>query len=95
MPLLVSVYEYSATDFRTAELICQIVDSTNSEYHSTKLFIIHDGSNTFFNQSSVIDTNGELGTFTVDINSGNVRLLFTPNAATTKEVKVLGTMLTA
>jgi hypothetical protein len=89
------VYSYPAATFRTAELMCQIVDSTNSQYHSAKFMIIHNSTDVWFNQTSVIHSHDELGTFTVNILSGNVRLLFTPTAATTKSVKVAATMLTS
>jgi hypothetical protein len=89
------VYSYPAATFRTAELMCQIVDSTNSQYHSTKFMVIHNSTDVWFNQTSVIHSHDELGTFTVNISGGNVRLLFTPVAATTKSVKVAATMLTS
>jgi hypothetical protein len=90
-----SVFSYPTASFRTAELMCQIVDSTNSQYHSVKLFIIHDGTNTWFNETNVIHSHAELGTLTVDILSGNVRLLFTATASSTKSIKVAATMLTS
>ena len=89
------VYSYAAATFRTAELICQIVDSTNTQYHSAKFFIIHNGTDVWFNQTNVIHSHNELGTFTVNISGGNVRLLFTSTAATTKSIKVAATMLTS
>lgn len=89
------VYSYAAATFLTAELMCQIVDSTNSQYHSAKFMIIHNSTDVWFNQTNVIHSHDELGTFTVNISSGNVRLLFTPTAATTKSIKVAATMLTS
>lgn len=89
------VASYAAATYRTAEFLVQIVDSTNSQYHSAKILVIHNGATVNVVQYGVVHTADELGTFDADISGGNVRLLFTASAATTKTVKVLATMLTA
>lgn len=89
------IYSYASTTYRTAELLVQIVDSTNFQYHSVKFLLIHDGATVTMIHYGVVTTAAELGTFTSSISTGSVRLFFTPTAATTKSVKVLATMLTA
>lgn len=82
-----AVASYSTTLYRSAEIICQIVDTTNTQYHSAKIFLFHDGTNVWLSEYSVIHSVNELGTFDADISGGNVRLLFTPTAATNKTIK--------
>lgn len=82
-----AIATYSTTLYRTAEILVQIVDSTNNQYHSTKIMMFHDGTNVWMNEYSTMTSVGELGTFDADISSGNVRLLFTATAASTKIVR--------
>jgi hypothetical protein len=83
-----AVYSVGTTLFRTMELMIQITQSSN--YHAVKLFAIHNGTDVWFNQTNVLHTTAaELGTFSMDISGGNVRLLYTPTStATASTVKV-------
>lgn len=54
-----------------------------SDVHMTEINAIHDGSNVHFNEYGAILSNAALGTFTVDINSGMMRLLVTPASSAT------------
>lgn len=86
------IYSYDSTEYRTAELIVQ-VDSNSTDFHSTKILLIHNGTTVQLVQYGTISNNGELGTFDAVISSGDVQLTFTATASTTKTVKVLATML--
>lgn len=83
-----SVYTYPLATYRTAELLVQIVDSTNSYYHATKIVLTHDGATVYMAEYGVIFSNSELGTFDADISGSAVRLRFTASASTVKTVKV-------
>lgn len=89
-----SVFSYAAATYRTAKILVQIVDSTNSAYHSAEFILIHNGTTVNLVQYGVVATGSELGTFDAAISGGNVQLLFTATAATTKTVKAVATMLT-
>lgn len=89
-----SVYSFLTTSNRTAELLVQVTDSTNSQYHSAKMLIVHDGTTAQLVQYGVVTTASELGTFDAVISGGSVYLNFTATAATTKVVKVAATLLT-
>ena len=89
-----AVFSYAAATYRTAKILVQIVDSTNSAYHSAEFILIHNGTTVNLVQYGVVATGSELGTFDASISSGNVQLLFTATAATTKTVKAVATMLT-
>ena len=54
----------------------------------TKIIAIHDGTNVTFNEYGTITTSTSLATFTLDINSGNMRLLATPASTNSTTFKV-------
>ena len=89
-----AVFSYAAATYRTAKILVQIVDSTNSAYHSAEFILIHNGTTVNLVQYGVVTTGNELGTFDASISGGNVQLLFTATAASTKTVKAVATMLT-
>ena len=90
-----SVFSYAAATYRTAKILVQIVDTTNSQYHSAEFLLTHNGTTVNLVSYGVVTTASELGTFDASISGGNVQLLFTATAATTKTVKAAATMLTA
>ena len=54
----------------------------------TKIIAIHDGTNVTFNEYGTITTSTPLATFTLDINSGIMRLLATPASTNSTSFKV-------
>ena len=90
-----TIYAFAAASYRTAEFVVQVVDTTNSQYHSAKILVIHNGTTVNLVQYGVVHTAAELGTFDASISTGVVNLQFTPTAATTKTVKIAATLLTA
>ena len=90
-----AVYTYTASSYRTGKFIVQIVDTTNSQYHSIEMMLIHNGTTVNIVSYGAVHTAAELGTFDADISGGNVRLLFTPVGATNKTVKVIANLITA
>ena len=76
-----TVDSYSAAAFRSAEYTVQATDAATSSYHFTKLLVTHDGSTGYVTEYGTINNNGNLLTFTVDINAGNVRLRGTPTSS--------------
>ena len=71
----------SATVYRSAEIYIQATSGTS--YHTTKLLVVHDGTAAYVTEWGTIFTSGSLGSFDVDINTGNIRLLVTPTNAST------------
>ena len=87
-----AVYSVGTTLFRTMELMIQITQGSN--YHAVKLFVLHNGTDVWFNQTNVLHTAAELGTFSMDISAGNVRAIYTPTStAVASTVKVAATMI--
>ena len=84
---------FSASAFRTAKYIVQIVNSTDSDYQAIEIFLFHDGSTVYLTQYASIFDNGAQATFDADINSGNVRLLCTPASGDTMAYKFIRTTI--
>jgi hypothetical protein len=83
---------FTASSWRTAKYTVQISESSTN-YHSTDILLIHDGSTVHKFEYAVVTTTGELGIFDADINTGSVRLLFTATDATNKTLKVVRTLI--
>ena len=82
----VSITNLPIASYRSAEYTIQITEGT--KYHVTKIIAIHDGTSVTFNEYGTITTSTSLATFTLDINSGNMRLLATPASTNSTAFKV-------
>ena len=62
--------------YRSAKYSISISDATGSDYQVTEVHVVHDGTNASISQFGTVLQGGstELGTFTVDISGGNLRL---------------------
>ena len=63
--------------FQSCKYIVSAKEGTN--VHMTEISAIHNGTNVYVTESNEIISNTSVGTFSVDINSGNMRLLVTPS----------------
>ncbi len=80
------------TSVRSAEYFIS-VSSNDTSWFASKIIVIHDGTNAYLTEYGVVSTNdSEFITYDVDINSGNVRLLGTPNNSATN-VKMKRTII--
>ena len=82
---------FPATAYRTAHYLIQVTDNTNSQYHSTQIMLMHDGTTVYQSEYNILFTAGILGTFDSSISGGQLVLQFTPTSATNKAVRVLRT----
>jgi hypothetical protein len=70
---------FPTSRFDTAEYLIQAKNTVNPSWvHSTKIMVVHDGTNTYVNEYSTVYTVKSLGTFTAEINAGNVELKYSP-----------------
>ena len=83
---------FAVAAYRSGRYILQITQGTN--YQMSEFRIIHDGSMTYITEYAVLETNGELGDFTADVNTGNVRIFVTMAAATSATIKLNRTLIT-
>jgi hypothetical protein len=70
---------FIAADFRSAKYLVQVTSGT--DYHTTEILLIHNGTTVHMTQYASIYDNVELAEFDSDIASGYVRLLATPTNA--------------
>lgn len=72
--------------YSTAKYIIQAKYSTS--IHSTEIMVIHNGTDVFISEYGTMYSGSSLGSFSADISSGVVRLLFSPtNINTTVKSK--------
>ena len=70
---------FPTSRFDTAEYLIQAKNTVNPSWvHSTKLLVVHDGTDTYVSEFSSIYTVKSLGTFTAEINAGNVEIKYSP-----------------
>ena len=84
---------FSASTYRSCKYLVQVTDNVSNYYHVTELLLIWNGSTVQMVEYAVATTAGELGTFNADINSGNVRLIFTATNSQSKTVKYHRTLI--
>ena len=86
--ILQAVDSFSTSTYRSANYTISIKNNNANGYQVSNILIIHDGTNSYLTEFGAMYTNTNLGSFTTDINAGNVRLLFTPvSTSTTLKIK--------
>ncbi len=90
---------FPAANYRTAKLLIQIADGTGSsaKFHVVEIVVLVDNNgNVYKSEYGIITTGGAIGEFDVDYNIGGnglVRLLFTADETSAKQVKVMRTSI--
>jgi hypothetical protein len=80
----VTIDTYIGNDFTTAKYLVQAVDlGLPNKFHVVELMVTYDGSGdtngVYISQYGIITNTGELGSFDVTYNGGNINVIFTPN----------------
>jgi len=80
----VTIDTYVGNEFTTAKYLVQAVDlGTPNKFHVVELMVTYDGAGStngvYISQYGIITNTGELGTFDVSYNAGNINVIFTPN----------------
>lgn len=88
------VDSFATSSARTAEYTVSIKNNNVNEYQTSKLLLNHDNSTAYITEYAVITTGNPIGTFSTDVASGNVRLLFTPIASNTQVKAIRSTIVT-
>ena len=76
----------STTAYRSVEYTIQVTEGTN--YHSTKILAVHDGTTAYHSEYGTVYTNSSVATFDVDLNGGNIRLLATGSTSNSTVYKI-------
>lgn len=84
---------FSSSNYRSAKYLVQITDDVSNYYHVTELLLIWNASTVQKVEYAVVTTAGELGTIDADINTGNVRLLFTATDTHSRTIKFVRTLI--
>jgi hypothetical protein len=88
---------FPASSYRTSKNLIQIADGVGpgAKFHVVEIVVLVDNDgNVYKSEYGIITTGGAVGVFDVDYNidgNGLVRLLFTANQASVKQVKVIKT----
>lgn len=86
-----AIDSFSTTQYRSSKYQIQV--TKGSEYQTTEIFVIHDGSSTYQTEYATIKTGSTLSEFDTDISSGNVRLLATPYSSESTFFKIIRTLV--
>lgn len=81
---------FSATAYRSARYLIQI--SQGSDYQVSEFRVLHNGTQAFVTEYSVLETNGALaGPFTAAVSAGQVRISATMSSASNATVNMVRT----
>ncbi len=87
-----TIATHAAATYRSVKYNVQITQGSN--YHSTEINVIHDGSNVAMGEYGTIFTGSSLATFDATISSGNLLLQVTMGSASSATIKVMSTAVT-
>jgi hypothetical protein len=73
---------FGVGDYRSAEYLVTASNAANGKYESTRILVIHDGTNVMMVEYATVSTNGSIFTLDADIFGGNVRLKASPESGT-------------
>jgi hypothetical protein len=86
-----TIATHAAATYRTVKYLVQCTQGT--DYHSTEINLIHDGTTVYITEYGTLFDNASLGTFNASISSGNILLQITAGSATSMAVKVVSTAI--
>lgn len=85
-PVIIDTFK--VPEIRSAHYYIQITDETTSEYQISQVTVVHNGLNAYKSEYNIVCSDGKLGEFDVDLSGLDVNLIFYPNTATHKTMKV-------
>ena len=86
-----TIATHAAATYRTIKYLVQCTQGT--DYHSTEINLIHDGTTVYITEYGTLFDNAALGTFDATISGGNILLQITAGSATSMAVKVVSTAI--
>ena len=86
-----TIASHAAATYRTIKYIVQLTQGT--DYHSTEINLIHDGSTVYISEYGTLFDNAVLGTLSATISSGNVLLQLTPGSNSSLTARVVSTAI--
>ena len=86
-----TIATHAAATYRTIKYLVQCTQGT--DYHSTEINLIHDGTTVYITEYGTLFDNASLGTFNATISGGNILLQITAGSATSMAVKVMSSAI--
>ena len=86
-----TIATHAAATYRTVKYLVQLTQGT--DYHSTEVNLIHDGSTVYITEYGTLFDNAVLGTLSATISSGNILLQLTPGSNSSLTAKVVSTAI--
>lgn len=84
---------FDSTLYRAGKYLISIKDTANTEYQSTEIMVLQNGTNASTTEYAVLSTATTLATFSANIDSGSVRLYCVPSFSN-NVIKFQRTLLT-
>ena len=84
-----TIASHAAATYRTVKYLVQCTQGT--DYHSTEVNLIHDGTTVYITEYGSLWDNAALGTFDATITGGNILLQITAGSASSMTTKVIST----
>ena len=88
-PGITTVAKYETETFAAAYYIVSIEDLSNSQYQVSEILVVDDGTNGNLTEYGIVQTGGNLGDFSININGDFTHLGFKPLASADVQVRVL------
>lgn len=89
-----SLDTFPLSAYRSVEYFIQVKDSVANNFQSSKISLLHDGTNPYFTEYALLTSNSVIATYSLSTNSTTMILSVTP-ASTNSSFRVLRTALTA
>ena len=86
-----TIATHAAATYRTVKYLVQLTQGT--DYHSTEINLIHDGSTVYITEYGTLFDNAVLGTLNATISSGNILLQLTPGSNSSLTARVVSTAI--
>jgi hypothetical protein len=90
---IVNLDTFAVATYRSARYDVSISDTTNSRFSLHTIYVTHDGTNAYINDTSISSTGSSMVTFTADVDSGNVRVRMVPISADSATYKFVRTLI--
>jgi len=74
----ITIDQFGASAVNTVKYVIQMKNTVNNYIHSTEILLLQDGTDVYLSEYSTLYNNRLLGSFSADIQSGQVRLRYTP-----------------
>lgn len=92
----VPLYTFNKEQYRSAKIVSTTFSKNDNNYTSSEMLVIHDGTTATMTVFATLasNTNATVGDYTTDVNSGNVRLLYTQKTGSGNTAVKLSIFLT-